>query len=233
MPDENVVEIAPAPEAGTYSESEEMYLITVARVVEDGTDAPVGVAVLAKELQVSVASANQMVRKLADRELLTYEPYHGVELTGRGASVADRVLRTRRLWATFLADHLGFSPRDADDQACLLEHVTVPDATDRLAEFLGNPETGPLGRPIPRPEGRKRTSVATRPLTAAAVNTDVEIIGISCPERIRTFLAAEGVVPGASVRIMAIGNQAVLLQVPGGQIDVATDLAHSIEVRDG
>ena len=127
--------INPADPANT-SESEEMYLITVARAAEDGRTGPVPVAMLAEHLGVSVASTNEMVRKLAARDLLTYEPYRGVELTPLGARVSERVLRTRRLWSTFLANHLGLSPTEADDQACLLEHVTMPEATERLAAAL-------------------------------------------------------------------------------------------------
>ena len=128
-----------------------MYLITVAREDELGHDGPVRVAAIANALGVSVPSANEMIRKLDGRGLFSYEPYHGVRLTEAGRQVADQVLRTRRLWATFLADHLGFTPKDADDQACHLEHATSPEAADRLANFLGNPEAGPLGRPIPTP----------------------------------------------------------------------------------
>ena len=115
---------------GSTSESEEMYLITVARAAEDGETGPIPIARVAKELHISVASANEMVRKLTARELLEYEPYRGVRLTDLGSRVAERVLRTRRLWATFLADHLGLTPVEADDQACLLEHVTLPDAVN-------------------------------------------------------------------------------------------------------
>ena len=134
------------------SESEEMYLITVARAAEDGESTPIPMGYIAKRLSVSVPSAHEMVHRLVERGLLNYEPYHGVDLTEAGGDVADRVLRTRRLWATFLSEHLGFSPEEADDQACEFEHVTTDEAARRLASFLGNPESGPLGNPIPSGE---------------------------------------------------------------------------------
>ena len=46
------------------SESEEMYLITVARAAEGGATGPIPVARVAQELEISVASANEMVKKL-------------------------------------------------------------------------------------------------------------------------------------------------------------------------
>ena len=150
MPEETLTEIAVMPELSSTTESEQMYLITVAQAVEAGVSGPVSISKIAQALGVSVPSANEMVKKLSGRNLLTYEPYHGVELTAVGSLLADQVLRTRRLWATFLAEHLGFSPVDADAQACHLEHATSAEAADRLSAFLGNPEAGPLGRPISR-----------------------------------------------------------------------------------
>ena len=56
-----------AQHAHRTSEAEEMYLITIARAVEDGHPEPVPVSLVARELDVSAVSANQMVRKLAGR----------------------------------------------------------------------------------------------------------------------------------------------------------------------
>ena len=84
------------------SESEEMYLITIARAVEDGHPEPVPVSLVARELDVSAVSANQMVRKLAGRNYVEYEPYQGVTLTEPGRAVAASILRRRRLWGVSL-----------------------------------------------------------------------------------------------------------------------------------
>lgn len=207
-----------------------MYLITVARAAEDGRTGPLPVAMLAAHLQVSVASANEMVRKLAGRDLLSYQPYHGVELTAAGNHVADRVLRIRRLWATFLAEHLGFGPSDADDQACQLEHVTTEAAADRLAGFLGDPAAGPLGRPIPR-----GSTPTTRPtsirLADLGVGDDAEVVSVASAERAREFLANEGVIPGARLSIAGVGDSGLLIDLEGGPVHLNQELADTIEVH--
>jgi DtxR family Mn-dependent transcriptional regulator len=128
---------------------EEMYLITLAVAEEDGRPAPLPLAGLAQSLGISPISANQMVRRLEERGLVEYHPYHGVTLTAAGRRAAGRVLRGRRLWASFLAGRLGYSPAEADALACSLEHVTPPEAADRLARFLGDPGATPWGEPIP------------------------------------------------------------------------------------
>jgi len=191
--------INPADPANT-SESEEMYLITVARAAEDGRTGPLPVAMLAAHLQVS------------------------------GAEVSERVLRTRRLWSTFLASHLGLSPTEADDQACLLEHVTMPEATDRLASFLGDPATGPLGHRIPTARGSTDTPQAIR-IIDLAVGTTAEVISIAGSEQGRVFLAGEGIKPGTAVSMAGAGDTAVLVEVEGALVTIGRELATTIEVQ--
>lgn len=208
-----------------------MYLITLARTVESGRPEPVPMPVIAEALPVAVASANEMVRKLASRGLVTYEPYRGAGLTETGRAIANRVLRTRRLWATFLADQLGFSPTEADDQACHLEHATAPEAVDRLAAFLGHPETDPLGAPIPARDSSASDRVATMGLGDAAVGRDAEVLSIDAPQAARNFLSAEGINVGARIAVIASGESGVLIDA-GRQVNLTRQLAASINVRE-
>ncbi len=52
---------------------------------------------LANHLNVSPASATNMVKKLADLNLVEYEPYQSISLTVSGERVALEVLRHHRL----------------------------------------------------------------------------------------------------------------------------------------
>jgi len=214
---------------GSTSESEEMYLITVARAAEDGEMGPIPIARVAKELRISVASANEMVRKLTARELLDYEPYRGVRLTDLGSRVAERVLRTRRLWATFLADHLGLTPVEADDQACLLEHVTLPDAVDRLASFLGDPHTGPLGNPIP--DGGVGSSDPGTKLSDLSPGVRSRVTAIRASKQGRSFLEAEGICPGAVLTIESVGSAGMLVRVGSGSVYLDQALISTVLVE--
>ena len=230
MPKESLAEITSAPELVSTSEAEQMYLITVARAAEAGKVGPVPISQIADALAVSVPSANEMVRKLDARGFLTYEPYRGVRLSKSGTLIANQVLRTRRLWATFLAQHLGFTPSDADDQACHLEHATTPEAANRLAAFLGNPEAGPLGRRIPAGAASERTEPSTR-LADLPVGAVAEIVAVAAIWRSYDFLAAEGLTVGARVTIAAAGESGILLELEGTAIHLGRALASSIDVR--
>jgi Mn-dependent DtxR family transcriptional regulator len=136
------------------TEAEEMYLITIARAIEDGATPPIAVSGIAKDLDVTPVAANQMVKKLEVAGHVDYTPYKGVTLTNSGAALASTVLRNRRLWGLFLSEHLGLTPEHADEVACEMEHITPDTVAVRLAEFLGSPSFGPTGKPIPSVDQR-------------------------------------------------------------------------------
>jgi DtxR family Mn-dependent transcriptional regulator len=230
MPEDTVTEVTSLPELEATSEAEQMYLITVACAAEAGREGPVPISTIAGTLGVSVPSTNEMVRRLDTRGLLTYEPYRGVHLSEAGNRVAGQVLRTRRLWATFLAEHLGFSPSDADDQACHLEHATTPEASNRLAAFLGNPEAGPLGRPIPAASASDSPRPNVR-LTDLPVGASAEVVSITAPVQALEFLNAEGVNAGCHVTVAAAGASGHLVEHDEGVVHLNHVIGATIEVQ--
>ena len=70
-------------------------------------------------------------------------------LTPRGRTAAAELLRSHRLWETYLDQHLDV-PRDhLHLPAERLEHVTGAALRGRLAADLGHPSRDPQGKPIP------------------------------------------------------------------------------------
>ena len=131
------------------SENEEMHLLAAARLIEDGHPQPVSLNRVAEQLSIQPVSANQMARHLEERGLVTYQPYKGVSLTPAGWQITRRILRHRRLWETFLVQHLHTAQAEADALACRLEHVTSEQIAAQLDAYLGSPTVSPSGRPIP------------------------------------------------------------------------------------
>lgn len=212
------------------SESEQMYLLTVAMLAEDGATPPIPLAQLAQSLAIQPVSANQMVRKLADAGLLTYVPYHGVELTPDGLAAATLVLRYRRLWEVFLVDRLGMSAEDADSMACRMEHLTSADVADRLSQFLGDPRVSPQGRPIPGP-GDRAPGGGGLPLGRLAVGHAARVVAVDAGPAARAFLADEGVFPGAELRLLALSAAgSALIAVGGRELRLAPELAAAVRV---
>jgi DtxR family Mn-dependent transcriptional regulator len=114
---------------------------------------PVALPALAESLGVATASANQMVRRLVERGLVTYEPYKGASLSSGGRAQALVVVRRHRLWERFLVDVLGIPWDQVHEEACRLEHSTSPLVEERLALFLDSPESCPHGHAMPTADG--------------------------------------------------------------------------------
>jgi DtxR family Mn-dependent transcriptional regulator len=212
------------------SESEEMYLVTVARLVESGQAVPTPVALLACELDIAPVSANQMVRKLEENHLVCYTPYKGVELTEAGWQAALHILRHRRLWEVFLVERLQYAPKEAEILACRLEHALPPEAAARLSAFLGHPTSSPQGQPIPtlggvQPLENELSLVQVLPGQVARVTR------LACDPAARGFLAARGILPGSVLHILAAAGDNLLVEAGGTTIHLAPELVKTIWVQ--
>jgi DtxR family transcriptional regulator, Mn-dependent transcriptional regulator len=214
------------------SESEEMYLATIARMQESGHSAPAPLSHLAEELAVLPVSANQMVRKLEDAGLVTYTPYKGVDLTEKGASEALRILRHRRLWEVFLVENLKYTPEEADHLACRLEHTLPPEAAERLADFLGNPAESPSNKPIPAAQAREAPPGYIS-LSQIALNTTAQVMEISADPVERSFLEQQGLRCGARLSLIATASSGDLLirTDSGCKILMAAELTRVIRIK--
>ncbi|HSJ72461.1 MAG TPA: metal-dependent transcriptional regulator [Acidimicrobiia bacterium] len=210
------------------SEAEEMYLITVARAVEDGEGPPVALSSVARALDVSSVSANQMVKKLETLGLVTYTPYKGVSLTADGERRANAVLRSRRLWSVFLVEHLGLSADRADEVACEMEHVTPGEIADRLSSFLGDPLFGPKGKAIPAGVGGS-VERAVRELGDVPTGSTVRIVEVD--GSFASFLASQGIAEGVDVRVLAAGSDgSILLASDGRTVELVAEVASTLGV---
>lgn len=130
----------------TFSESEEMYLKTIAEMV--ALSAPVPITGLAERMGISTVSASEMMNKLQERGFVIRTPYKGVELSPQGEQRAKKVILRHRLWECFLVDKLGLAWARVHVLACEMEHLTEPEVTQALAEHLDWPTTCPHGNPI-------------------------------------------------------------------------------------
>jgi DtxR family Mn-dependent transcriptional regulator len=135
------------------TDSMEEYLETICKLSSE--QSPVALSALADQMRISSVSANEMIKKLMARDLVTYEPYKGVTLTAEGQTQALRVIRRHRLWERFLADMLGLPWDRVHQEACQLEHATSVLVEEKLAQFLGEPETCPHGYPVAGTDGSR------------------------------------------------------------------------------
>jgi DtxR family Mn-dependent transcriptional regulator len=210
------------------SESEQMYLITIASLIEDGLAEPIPLNAIAQEMSVLPVSVNQMVRKLEGAGLLHYSPYKGVELTPQGRQIARRTLRNRRLWEVFLVEQLNLPIAEADAMACTMEHVTTNEVAQRLSILLGEPTVSPGGKRIPPTEGEQEIQDWI-PLKDLEVGSMGQIAQVQSQPDAKSFLLEQGLRPGATVSIKAIGkNRSRLVQIADGFVQLSEGLAGEI-----
>ena len=179
-----------------------------------------------------LATATAMVKRLADRGLVSHEPYRGVSLTESGRKTAVAVLRRHRIVERFLADYLGYSWAEADRLAPQFEHDLPQEVEDRLFEALGRPSTCPHGFPIP--------GVGTDGIPALAQLYDLEpgqkavvALSSSVSQAMVTFLGDMGLVPGAEVEVVEkqpFGGPLVL-QVAGAERTLGERAGRQVRVR--
>ncbi|MBL7728461.1 MAG: metal-dependent transcriptional regulator [Dinghuibacter sp.] len=160
--------------------TEENYIKALYRLQANG--GTVSTTELAREVSIKPASATDMLKKLKEKKLITYQAYYGCSLTGDGNRIALNIIRKHRLWEYFLCEKLGFEWDAVHDIAEELEHISNPELVHRLDAYLGHPKTDPHGDPIPDSQGQI-PELGYQPLPL--------------------------VQPGKPVTVMAVGNQSV------------------------
>ncbi len=137
----------------THTHSEENYLKAIWKLVEFSNE-NVSTNAIAGSVNTKAASVTDMLKKLAEKKLISYEKYKGVTLTAKGKRIALEVVRKHRLWEVFLVRQLGFKWDEVHDIAEQLEHIKSNALTDKLDKFLGFPTVDPHGDPIPDQTGK-------------------------------------------------------------------------------
>ena len=87
--------------------SEENYLKTIYHLTTL-LDTEVSTNAIAEKIETKASSVTDMLKKLADKNLIHYKKYQGVSLTPDGLLAAKMIVRKHRLWEVFLVEKLDF-----------------------------------------------------------------------------------------------------------------------------
>lgn len=154
-------------------------------------------------------------------------------LTEDGRQYALQVVRTHRLYETWLARKTGTPPEDWHREAHKAEHHIEAAAVDALADSLNNPRYDPHGDPIPTREGhlpkRKLTSLASWPDGVPARIEHIE------DEPASLFLQAQslGLVPETLIENPRhLANGSVEALVEGRMLTIPAAVTSLIHVKD-
>lgn len=206
----------------------EDYLKTIYMLFNRGTK--VTNSALAKHMKVAPASATNMVKKLADLQLVSYMPYQSIELTEAGERIALEVLRHHRLLELYLHQILNIPLEQVHQEADKLEHVLSESVEDAIANALGNPTIDPHGDPIPSREGHVQ-HVEGITLNHAELQRPYRLIRVLVQDQERLgYLGTLGLHPNAIVALLerAPFNGPLLIDVNNTHHAIAHELAEML-----
>jgi DtxR family Mn-dependent transcriptional regulator len=143
--------------------TEENYIKAIYSINKLNEGAGVSTNELSHHLHNKAGSVTDMLKRLAEKKLINYRKYQGVELTVKGEKIAVTIVRKHRLWEVFLTDKLKFGWDEVHEIAEQLEHIRSEELIHRLDLYLGQPRVDPHGDPIPDSNGQFR-AVKARPL---------------------------------------------------------------------
>jgi DtxR family Mn-dependent transcriptional regulator len=214
------------------SYTEENYLKAIHRLSAP-PDLTVSTNSIAFHLETSAASVTDMLKRLGEKELITYQRYKGASLTDLGNRIATNLVRKHRLWEVFLVQSLGMSWDEVHEIAEELEHIQSDHLIDRLDAFLGHPKFDPHGDPIPNAQG-KYTLRTQIPLTESKAGQEGIVIGVK--EDDNSFLRHlndKGV--GIGTRVQVIGHdeydQTIRLSIDDRELNLSGKVAHNILIK--
>jgi DtxR family Mn-dependent transcriptional regulator len=208
----------------------EDYLKAIYAVVRESGEGRATTSAIAERMDVSAASATNMMQKLAEMKLVEYVPYRGVSLTPSGEKIALEVIRHHRLIELYLAEALGYSWDEVHDEAERLEHVISEEFEDRIDAMLGHPAFDPHGDPIPPKSGRVPEPVL-RPLDQVAAGETVIVRRVHDRDgEVLRRLAAIDLVPGTRVTLIERSGKNLTLDRDGATVTVESNLAGKVFV---
>lgn len=132
--------------------TEENYLKAIFNLAQNHSE-KISLTAIAEEMAVNAASVIDMLKKLKEKKLITYDKKNGADLTLEGKKLALNIVRKHRLWEVFLFKKLKYSWDEVHEMAEQLEHIKHKDLANRLDEYLGFPQFDPHGDPIPKANG--------------------------------------------------------------------------------
>jgi DtxR family Mn-dependent transcriptional regulator len=215
------------------SPSIEDYLKVVYKLEEREGSPPVSTGDVARSMEVSPASASNMIKRLDDLGFLTYEAYEGATLTKPGRTVALEVLRHHRLLELYLKEVMGFSWDEIHEEAEILEHHISERFESRIEEMLGHPSRDPHGHPIPTRDGTV-DELPTRSLADLEAGDAAPIDHIADEDgELLDLLEQRGLLPGATVAVVETRplDGLLVVAVDGTEQLIGTPVAQKVVVE--
>lgn len=212
--------------------SEENYLKAIYHLSKHGT-VSVSTNAIANKIETKASSVTDMVKKLADKDLVIYKKYQGVELTETGRLTATSVIRKHRLWEVFLVNKLNFSWDEVHEVAEQLEHIRSEKLTDQLDAFLDFPTEDPHGDPIPDKYGNMKK---TDKVLLSQVDEGEQCLCVGVKDSSATFLKyldKHGISLGSEIKVVSKESfdESMVLKIANNEMTISKEVSNNLFVK--
>ncbi|MDP5097665.1 MAG: metal-dependent transcriptional regulator [Flavobacterium sp.] len=188
---------------------------------------------IAGMLDTKASSVTDMLKKLSDKDLVSYQKYQGVTLTHKGFHSAKMIVRKHRLWEVFLVDKLGFSWDEVHEIAEELEHIKSEQLINKLDSFLGFPAADPHGDPIPDAKGVIK-KIEKQLLSEVEINASFQCVGVkdSSTDFLK-YLDKQKIALGSVVKVIDKEDfdDTLTVEIDGKRLTISNKIANNLYVQ--
>ena len=212
--------------------SEENYLKTIYHLTTS-LSTEISTNAIAEMMETKASSVTDMLKKLAEKDLVHYKKYQGVFLTPKGKLAAKMIVRKHRLWEVFLVEKLAFSWDEVHDIAEQLEHIKSEQLINRLDDFLGNPTEDPHGDPIPDANGQI-IKVEKQLLSELSEKQSGICVGVKdTSSEFLKYLDKQGIALGSKIDLLSKESfdLSVKIKVDGRELSISNKIASNLFVK--
>lgn len=193
-------------ENSEFTHTEQNYIKAIFKIQEITSKKTVSTNDIAESLFMQPATVTDMIKRLAEKKIVTYKKYYGVHLTGKGEKIALDIIRKHRLWEVFLVNKLHFKWDEVHDIAEQLEHINSDELIVKLDDFLGNPKFDPHGDAIPDKHGKMNYADSV-PLSSITKKQSCVFCGVANHEaRFLQYLDSLKLNIGATIHVESINS---------------------------
>ncbi|MGG7035195.1 MAG: metal-dependent transcriptional regulator [Flavobacterium sp.] len=212
--------------------SEENYLKAIYHLTTI-SDSGISTNAIAEIMDTKASSVTDMLKKLAEKDLVNYKKYQGVSLTEKGLLSAKMIVRKHRLWEVFLVEKLDFSWDEVHDVAEQLEHIKSEKLINKLDEFLDFPTEDPHGDPIPDALGQIK-KIEKQLLSDLAENQKGICVGVKdTSAEFLKYLDKQKIALGSSIEILGKESfdLSLKIKVDETEITISNKIASNLFVK--
>lgn len=188
---------------------------------------------IAGMLETKASSVTDMLKKLSEKELVSYQKHQGVTLTEKGFLSAKMIVRKHRLWEVFLVDKLNFSWDEVHEIAEELEHIKSEVLINKLDEFLDFPSFDPHGDPIPNANGEIK-KINKLLLSEASLNKEYQCVGVKdSSSEFLQYLDKQKIALGSKITVKEKESfdDTLFIEIDSRELTISNKIANNLYVK--